>query len=226
LWQGIPSEGSHPSIRCKAGAPGANEPGREAMSMTGAFPIRPRPLPPILRGMAWRCSDRSGACSFPALSGFTFHPFSDIAIHHMHDGRASDLFQAIVAHDSLGSEAGQVIDRFLNNLRDSEQQDILNPCVPCRSHLDLASLVKSRLQRAGGNDAEALLPPYAFSEGRASDHLRPAGGLTRRRASIFHSNRAYPRKRRQWRYSAIFAARAGEIKWVWLLWNDASGGGI
>src|SRR5689334_24925443 len=39
------------------------------------------------------------------------------------------------------------------------------------------SLVQSRLQRAGRNDAEALLPAHAFSQGRASDRFKPAGGL-------------------------------------------------
>ncbi len=96
---------------------------------------------------------------FPALSGIAYHPFSDIAIHHMgsgladgvnqgaaggdefrtaplwgvgqrvfflHDGRTNDLVQAILAHDSPGSEADVVIDRFVNNLSTSQKQDVIN----------------------------------------------------------------------------------------------------
>jgi len=43
----------------------------------------------------------------------------------LHDGRTSDLLQAILAHDSPGSEAGNVIDAFVN-LIPSQKQDILN----------------------------------------------------------------------------------------------------
>jgi CxxC motif-containing protein (DUF1111 family) len=43
----------------------------------------------------------------------------------LHDGRTSDLLQAILAHDSPGSEADNVIDLF-NALPGSLQQDILN----------------------------------------------------------------------------------------------------
>jgi CxxC motif-containing protein (DUF1111 family) len=49
----------------------------------------------------------------------------------LHDGRTDDLMEAIQAHKSGGnsqfgpSEANQVIDRF-NNLRDNDQQDLLN----------------------------------------------------------------------------------------------------
>jgi len=95
---------------------------------------------------------------FPALAGFTFHPFSDFAVHHMgsglsdgvnqggagpdefrsaplwgvgqrifflHDGRTSDLLQAIQAHASPGSEANQVIANF-NALDVNERQHILD----------------------------------------------------------------------------------------------------
>jgi len=44
----------------------------------------------------------------------------------LHDGRTSDLLQAILAHDSPGSEADIVIDNFQSKLSRSEQQDILN----------------------------------------------------------------------------------------------------
>jgi CxxC motif-containing protein (DUF1111 family) len=43
----------------------------------------------------------------------------------LHDGRTSDLLQAIQAHASNGSEANGVVSRF-NNLRPSEVQDLLN----------------------------------------------------------------------------------------------------
>jgi CxxC motif-containing protein (DUF1111 family) len=52
-------------------------------------------------------------------------------IFFLHDGRTDDLMTAIQAHKSGGnaqfgpSEANQVIDRF-NNLRDNDQQDLLN----------------------------------------------------------------------------------------------------
>ena len=43
----------------------------------------------------------------------------------LHDGRTTDLIQAIQAHQSSGSEANTVISNF-GNLSASEQQDILN----------------------------------------------------------------------------------------------------
>jgi CxxC motif-containing protein (DUF1111 family) len=49
----------------------------------------------------------------------------------LHDGRTTDLLQAIQAHKSVGnsrypaSEANAVVDRF-NNLRESEKQDRVN----------------------------------------------------------------------------------------------------
>jgi len=46
-------------------------------------------------------------------------------IFFLHDGRTSDLVQAIQAHSSSGSEANGVISNF-NNLRESSKQDILN----------------------------------------------------------------------------------------------------
>jgi CxxC motif-containing protein (DUF1111 family) len=46
-------------------------------------------------------------------------------VFFLHDGRTSDLLQAIEAHRSQGSEANGVVQRF-NNLKDDRQQDILN----------------------------------------------------------------------------------------------------
>jgi CxxC motif-containing protein (DUF1111 family) len=46
-------------------------------------------------------------------------------IFFLHDGRTSDLLQAIQAHRSQGSEANGVIQRF-DNLKGDQQQDILN----------------------------------------------------------------------------------------------------
>jgi len=46
-------------------------------------------------------------------------------IFFLHDGRTSNLVQAIRAHRSPGSEANLVIERF-NRLREREQQDIIN----------------------------------------------------------------------------------------------------
>ena len=46
-------------------------------------------------------------------------------VFFLHDGRTSNLLEAIRAHKSKGSEANQVIDRF-NRLKTQEQQDILN----------------------------------------------------------------------------------------------------
>jgi CxxC motif-containing protein (DUF1111 family) len=43
----------------------------------------------------------------------------------LHDGRASDLLDAIQAHASAGSEANAVIGKF-NALSSSQKQDILN----------------------------------------------------------------------------------------------------
>ena len=43
----------------------------------------------------------------------------------LHDGRTSDLIQAIQSHNSTGSEADQVIKKY-NGLKSSQQQDILN----------------------------------------------------------------------------------------------------
>ena len=44
----------------------------------------------------------------------------------LHDGRTHDLLQAILAHDSPGSEADAVIDIFQSLLSASQKQDILN----------------------------------------------------------------------------------------------------
>jgi CxxC motif-containing protein (DUF1111 family) len=46
-------------------------------------------------------------------------------IFFLHDGRTSDLKEAIKEHASPGSEANAVISKF-NNLRESEKQDLLN----------------------------------------------------------------------------------------------------
>ncbi len=46
-------------------------------------------------------------------------------VFFLHDGRASNLVDAIEAHKSPGSEANQVIDRF-NKLKARERQDIVN----------------------------------------------------------------------------------------------------
>ena len=47
------------------------------------------------------------------------------AIFFLHDGRTSNLVEAIEAHKSKDSEANKVIDRF-NKLNAREQQDIIN----------------------------------------------------------------------------------------------------
>ena len=44
----------------------------------------------------------------------------------LHDGRTHDLLQAILAHDSPGSEAEKVIDNFQHTLSTSQKQDLLN----------------------------------------------------------------------------------------------------
>jgi CxxC motif-containing protein (DUF1111 family) len=46
-------------------------------------------------------------------------------LYFLHDGRTSDLMQAIQAHQSPGSEANTVI-RIFNSLPQSQQQDLLN----------------------------------------------------------------------------------------------------
>jgi CxxC motif-containing protein (DUF1111 family) len=43
----------------------------------------------------------------------------------LHDGRTSNLMQAIQSHGSEGSEAASVIQRF-NSLSPSQMQDLLN----------------------------------------------------------------------------------------------------
>jgi CxxC motif-containing protein (DUF1111 family) len=43
----------------------------------------------------------------------------------LHDGRTTDLMQAIQAHGSQGSEANTVEQNF-DNLSNSQRQDILN----------------------------------------------------------------------------------------------------
>jgi CxxC motif-containing protein (DUF1111 family) len=115
----------------------------------------------------------TGPAKSAAMSNFTYHPYSDFAIHHMgsrlsdgvnqgaagpdqfrtaplwglgqrlfflHDGRTSDLLQAIQAHassecghadsrssasTSCGSEANDVVRRF-NSLSRMQMQDVLN----------------------------------------------------------------------------------------------------
>lgn len=46
-------------------------------------------------------------------------------IFFLHDGRTTDLIQAIVAHKSPGSEASKVVDNYLG-LTESQKQDLLN----------------------------------------------------------------------------------------------------
>jgi CxxC motif-containing protein (DUF1111 family) len=46
-------------------------------------------------------------------------------IFFLHDGRTSNLAEAIEFHKSSGSEANKVVERF-NRLKTSEQQDIIN----------------------------------------------------------------------------------------------------
>jgi len=46
-------------------------------------------------------------------------------VFFLHDGRTSNLVEAIEDHKSQGSEATKVIDRF-NRLKAAERQDILN----------------------------------------------------------------------------------------------------
>jgi len=100
----------------------------------------------------------TAASIYTGMSGVTYHPFSDFALHHMgtgladgipqgiaegdefrtaplwglgqrlfflHDGRTSDLLQAIEAHSSTGSEANGVISKF-KALTQQQKQDILN----------------------------------------------------------------------------------------------------
>jgi CxxC motif-containing protein (DUF1111 family) len=100
----------------------------------------------------------TGPSRFTGMSNFTYHPYSDFALHHMgagladginqgaagadqfrtaplwgvgqrlfflHDGRTSDLMQAIEAHTSNGSEANAVINRF-NRLSPTQIQNLLN----------------------------------------------------------------------------------------------------
>lgn len=115
----------------------------------------------------------TAASKFTGMSGVTYHPYSDFALHHMgpnladgitqglagpdqfrtaplwglgqrlyflHDGRTSDLLQAIDAHSSMGpncpsqgpgtrppcgSEANGVISAF-NALTPAQKQDLLN----------------------------------------------------------------------------------------------------
>lgn len=47
-------------------------------------------------------------------------------IFFLHDGRTQDLFKAIQAHSSSGSEANGVIQMFNNKLSPQQQQDLLN----------------------------------------------------------------------------------------------------
>jgi CxxC motif-containing protein (DUF1111 family) len=100
----------------------------------------------------------TGPAIFTGMSGVTYNPYSDFALHHMgtgladgihqgaagpdqfrtaplwglgqrlfflHDGRTSDLIEAIHAHSSAGSEANAVITKF-GKLNASQLQDLLN----------------------------------------------------------------------------------------------------
>jgi CxxC motif-containing protein (DUF1111 family) len=46
-------------------------------------------------------------------------------VFFLHDGRTSDLVQAIEEHKSPGSEADRVIDRY-NRLKPKDKQDLIN----------------------------------------------------------------------------------------------------
>ena len=46
-------------------------------------------------------------------------------VFFLHDGRTTDLVKAIEAHNSRGSEASTIIERF-NGLSTAQQQDIVN----------------------------------------------------------------------------------------------------
>jgi len=46
-------------------------------------------------------------------------------IFFLHDGRTTDLIQAIVSHKSTGSEASTVVNNYLG-LTESQKQDLLN----------------------------------------------------------------------------------------------------
>jgi CxxC motif-containing protein (DUF1111 family) len=46
-------------------------------------------------------------------------------VFFLHDGRTSNVLEAIRAHRSSGSEANRVIERF-ERLEEREQQDIIN----------------------------------------------------------------------------------------------------
>jgi CxxC motif-containing protein (DUF1111 family) len=46
-------------------------------------------------------------------------------VFFMHDGRTSDLVEAIKAHKSPGSEASRVVEYF-QRLKTSQQQDVIN----------------------------------------------------------------------------------------------------
>jgi CxxC motif-containing protein (DUF1111 family) len=110
-------------------------------------------------GLCHSPSLTTGTSSYTGMSGVTYHPYSDFALHHMgasltdgvsqgvagpdqfrtaplwgvgqrlffmHDGRTSDLLQAIQAHTSEhASEADGVIRNF-KALSPSQIQDILN----------------------------------------------------------------------------------------------------
>ncbi len=93
----------------------------------------------------------TGESRIAALSSKPVNLFSDLLVHHMgteladgvsqgnaggdefrtaplwglHDGRTRDPLQAILAHDSYGSEADRSIDIF-NQLSASSKQDVLN----------------------------------------------------------------------------------------------------
>jgi CxxC motif-containing protein (DUF1111 family) len=101
----------------------------------------------------------TGKSIFTGMSNFTFHPFSDFALHHMgvglqdkisqgiatgdefrtaplwgvgqrifflHDGRTSDLVQAIQQHASQNSEANYVIQNFNLNLSSKQKQQLID----------------------------------------------------------------------------------------------------
>jgi CxxC motif-containing protein (DUF1111 family) len=79
-----------------------------------------------LHHMGWRLSDgiNQGAAG---PDQFRTAPLWGVGqrLFFLHDGRTSDLMQAIQAHASNGSEATNVIRRF-NSLNRSQMQDVLN----------------------------------------------------------------------------------------------------
>lgn len=79
-----------------------------------------------LHHMGWGLADRitQGAAG---ADQFRTAPLWGLGqrLFFLHDGRTSDLLQAIRAHDGRGSEASGVVHQF-NGLTPSQMQDLLN----------------------------------------------------------------------------------------------------